>query len=189
MAHPKLSVLLARYGYWGVLVGAFFEGETIVLIGGYSAHGQYLDLPGVVACAFVGSLAGDQLAYQLGRRYGDPILARFPRFRPAVEEVRRRLEPRGTWLLVGFRFFYGLRNAVPFAAGVSGVRPRRFVPLNAIGAAVWAPVVTLLGYVFGEAFGRVARRYEEIGFVALVALGVFLYARRRLKERHRAPQG
>jgi membrane protein DedA with SNARE-associated domain len=84
--------------------------------------------------------------------------------------------------LVGFRFIYGLRNAVPFAAGMSGVSPRRFVPLNAIGAAIWAPAISLLGYAFGQAvehFLDRARRYEEAALLAMVLAGLFLYFRRR----------
>jgi membrane protein DedA with SNARE-associated domain len=50
-----------------VLVGAFFEGETIVVLGGFAAHRGDLVLPGVIAGAFAGSLAGDQFAYFLGR--------------------------------------------------------------------------------------------------------------------------
>jgi membrane protein DedA with SNARE-associated domain len=85
---------------------------------------------------------------------------------------------RGTWLLVSFRFFYGLRNAVPFAAGMAGITARRFLPLNAIGAALWAPAIAMLGYAFGRATESIlehAQRYEAAIFLALAASGVLLY--------------
>jgi membrane protein DedA with SNARE-associated domain len=175
----RAAALLARYGYAAVLVGSFFEGETIVLMGGFSVHQGYLHLPGVIACAFAGSLAGDQIAYLLGRRYGEPVLERRPKWRPHVELVRHRLENHGTWLLVFFRFLYGLRNIVPFAAGLTGIRPRKFIPLNVLGAALWAPTITILGYLFGQAFEKVlvhARRYEEFALIALVVVGLVLFA-------------
>jgi membrane protein DedA with SNARE-associated domain len=186
VTHGHLASLLARYGYWTVLIGAFFEGETIVLMGGFTAHRGYLYAPVVALCAFVGSLAGDQTAYLVGRRYGKPILARRPKWRPIVELVRERLHERGTWLLVGFRFLYGLRNAVPFVAGLTGIPPRRFVPLNVLGAVLWAPTMTLAGYLFGEAVEKFldhARKYEAIALIGLVAVGVMLYARHRVRDR------
>jgi membrane protein DedA with SNARE-associated domain len=181
----NLSVLLSRYGYAAVLIGCLIEGETIVLMGGFSAHHGYLNVFGVVVCAFVGSLAGDQLAYFLGKTYGERVLARRPKWRPAVNRMSRRLEEHGTFLLLTFRFLYGLRNAVPFAAGLSGIPMRRFLPLNIVGAAVWAPVFVTLGYAFGqavEAFLDRARKYEELCFAALAVLGALVFAVRRLRE-------
>ncbi len=182
-----LAGLLARYGYLAVLGGSFLEGETIVLMGGFSAHGGYLGLPGVIAAAFVGSLVGDQLAYFLGREYGDRLLARRPKWRPTIELVRDRLHRHSTWLLVGFRFLYGLRNAVPFAAGMTGIAPRKFAPLNILGAALWAPSITLLGYAFGSAFEAFldrARHLEVRAFLSLTLVGVVLFTWRRVQRAH-----
>jgi membrane protein DedA with SNARE-associated domain len=188
----KLAPLLARYGYFAVLGGAFVEGETIVLLGGFFAHRGELSLPLVIACAFVGSLAGDQLAFFLGRKFGVRILDWRPRWRPAAERARLELERRGTFLLVSFRFFYGLRNAVPFVAGLAGVPPRRFAPLNAIGALLWAPTISTLGYVFGRAVERVLNRakyYEEIAFAVIVVVAICLFAFHRLRARPRPGPG
>jgi len=40
---------IAQYGYWAVLVGMFFEGETIVVLAGYAVHRGYLSAPVVSA--------------------------------------------------------------------------------------------------------------------------------------------
>ena len=181
----KLAGLLGRYGYFALLVGAFLEGETIVLMGGFSAHHGYLHLPGVIIAAFAGSLAGDQVAYLLGRRYGETVLRRRPKWRPTVEQVRDRLHRHGTWLLISFRFLYGLRNAVPFAAGITGIPPRRFLPLNVIGAALWAPAITLLGYLFGQAFEKIpgpSKTLREQAFVILAVIGGVLFVVERWRR-------
>ena len=187
----RLSALLAHYGYWAILGGAFVEGETIVVLGGFAAHRGMLALPGVVLCAFAGSLAGDQFAYFLGRKFGVRILNYRPKWRGPVERARLELEKRGTFLLVSFRFFYGLRNAVPFVAGLAGIPPRRFVPLNALGALIWAPTITVLGYVFGKAVSRVlehAKFYEGIAFavVGVAALVAFIVHRVRAERQRKA---
>ncbi len=194
----KLTSLLSRYGYWAILVGAFVEGETIVVLGGFFAHRHILNLFGVIACAFIGSLAGDQLAYFVGRKFGTRVLDYRPRWRPAAARARLELERRGTFLLVSFRFFYGLRNAVPFVAGLAGVPPRRFIPLNALGALLWAPAISVLGYVFGRAVSRVlehAKHYEAIAFAVIGAVLLVVFLVHRLRAARNAarpgprPQG
>ncbi len=123
----SLTELLHEYGYLAILVGTFAEGETILIMGGFAAHQGYLALPWVMVSAFVGSLCGDQLAFFAGRRYGAALLARFPRLRPGVDRATALVARRGTPLLLGFRFIYGIRNLVPIAAGVEPhpVRPLR----------------------------------------------------------------
>ena len=39
-----LESFLAKYGYIAILLGTVFEGETIMIMGGFSAHRGYLDL-------------------------------------------------------------------------------------------------------------------------------------------------
>ena len=72
----SLESLIDTYGYLAILVGTFFEGETVLVLGGFAAHRGYLDLPGVILAAFVGTLLGDQLFFVLGRWHSEKILAK-----------------------------------------------------------------------------------------------------------------
>jgi membrane protein DedA with SNARE-associated domain len=192
-----LTELLDRYGYVAVLVGTFFEGETVLILAGFAAHQGHLALQWVVLAAFVGSLSGDQLAYVAGRRYGGRILERFSRLRSGVERATRLLERYGTPLLLGFRFVYGIRNVTPFAAGIGKIPAARFVLLNVAGALAWSIVVAAGGYALGRGFVSVidrAREFEEYAFVGIVLVGVGLIAlraagffRRRRSEKTDGP--
>ena len=52
-----LESFLAKYGYVAILLGTAFEGETIMIMGGFSAHRGYLRLlPWVVLAGFGGIL-------------------------------------------------------------------------------------------------------------------------------------
>ena len=66
----SLEIFVKTYGYWALLVGTFFEGETILIIGGITAHLGYLELPIVILIAFIGSFSGDQLYFFIGRMKG-----------------------------------------------------------------------------------------------------------------------
>lgn len=55
--------LISTYGYVAVGIGTFQEGETILILGGFASHRGYLELPWVIACAFLGTLFGDRFYF------------------------------------------------------------------------------------------------------------------------------
>ncbi|MFN8643508.1 MAG: DedA family protein [Candidatus Binatia bacterium] len=177
-----IESLIGHYGYLAILIGTFLEGETILVLGGLAAHRGLLSLPGVMACAFVGSLASDQLFFFIGRRHGARFLARRPRVRAGVARVHALIERHETLLLRSFRFLYGLRNVTPLALGMSRVPAGRFALLNAVGAAAWAVVVAALGWTVGSAATRLLgdlERYELRLAGAILVVGIALWAWRR----------
>ena len=180
-----LQQFLNDFGYFALFLGTFFEGETILVLAGFLAFREYMDIKLVVAVAFCGSYAGDQLWYFMGRRHGRKILARKPRWQAmgdrALEHIRRHPD---IWVL-SFRFVYGLRTVMPVAIGLSGYPPRRYLLLNGIGAAVWALALGLAAYHFGailEGMLGSIKKYELWVLGALLVLGLGLWLRRRYRN-------
>jgi membrane protein DedA with SNARE-associated domain len=116
-----LQQFLQEFGYFALFLGTFFEGETILVLAGFLAFRGYMDLKLVMIVAFLGSYAGDQLWYFLGRKHGRKLLARKPRWQlmgdKALEHIRKHPD---IWVL-SFRFVYGLRTVMPVAIGLSGL--------------------------------------------------------------------
>jgi len=163
--------LIQQYGYFAILLGTFLEGETILILGGVAAHLGSLDLSLVILTAFLGSSAGDQLYYFIGRWKGQRLLNHFPRWVGSAQKVFRLLERHKNVVILSFRFFYGLRNVTPFALGISRVETSRFVALNLIGAALWAVSFAIIGFLIGEAHERIlGRGYGAVLLGVLVAL-------------------
>lgn len=148
----SLTSLISMYGYPALFVGTFLEGETILVIAGFLAHRGILYLPWVIVFAFLGSFAGDQLFFFIGRKKGVAFIEKRESWKPKMAKVNRLLEKYNTLLIVGFRFLYGIRSVTPFMIGTTSVPTRRFVTLNAIGAITWAIAVGYLGYLFGHVF-------------------------------------
>ena len=174
-----LEQIVADYGYVAILIGTFFEGETILLVGAFAAHQGYLRIDMVILTAFVGSCAGDQLWYMLGRRYGPGRLVKRPWLADRVERITRWLDRYPTLFILGFRFVYGIRNIAPVAIALSKIPPWRFYVLNVIAAAIWAATGGVAGYVFGaavEAFVGHLKAVEQriLAAVALALLGYFV---------------
>lgn len=182
----SLATLLQDYGYAAVFVGAFLEGETILIMAGFAAHRGYLELPWVVGAAAVGSFLGDQLYFYLGRRYGWRILDRFPRLESRAARVQVLLQHYQLPLILGIRFLYGLRTVGPLAIGMSPVGWLRFFALNLISAAAWAVLIGGAGYLFGQALALVLtdlRRYEEALLALMAIAGIAVWLNDRCRQR------
>jgi len=171
------------------VVWTFLEGETFVIFAGYAASLHVLNLPLLIAAAWVGSFAGDQLWFFLGRRYGQLLLQRYPSWLPGVEIALGLARRYNTIFILSFRFIYGIRNVSSFALGMSGLPWLRFLGLNFIAAGLWSLAFAGSGYFFGRAseavLGDVA---QDVGLILLalilLVLGAAFALRRRQRRRH-----
>lgn len=181
-----IEQIITTYGYLALFAGAFLEGETVVLIGGFLAHRGYLDLPFVWLVSFAGALLGDQLAFFVGRRVGQAWIRSRAKLRVRAAKITRWIARYEVPVLIGFRFVYGFRLVTPFVLAAAGYRPWRFLVFNAIGAAIWALVIPTLGYVFGSAIDVLiadVKRYEVhilAGIIIAASVyGLVVWLRRR----------
>lgn len=145
--------LIAQYGYTALVLGSLAEGETVTLLGGVAAHQGLLRFPLVVLAVALGGMIGDQLLYLTGRYFGDGLLQRFNRHQANIDKARRMINRRPWLFVIGTRFMYGFRVIGPLLIGASRLPPRVFLPLNILGAVVWATLFTTLGYIGGEVIG------------------------------------
>lgn len=184
--------LISSYGYLAILLGTFFEGETVLIIGGFLAHRGYLMLPWVVICAFLGTFAGDQLYFYIGRWKGAGFVDSRPRWKRKTARVFKLLNKYQTILIIGFRFIYGIRTVTPFIIGASGIGPIRFLVLNFVGASLWAVSIGFLGYFVGQAAENLIAEIKHFelwiiaGIIVLGSLvwgGYWLFSRKGRSEK------
>lgn len=145
-----INGLIAQYGYLAVIIGSIAEGETITILGGVAAHQGLLKFPWVIAAAAFGGMVGDQVLFFIGRYFGQPILARFPRYQGKIEQAQALIRRHPYLFVIGCRFMYGFRIVGPVIIGASRLSPGIFIGLNIIGAIVWASLFVTLGYLGGE---------------------------------------
>ncbi|EBG8338850.1 DedA family protein [Salmonella enterica subsp. enterica] len=145
-----INTLITHYGYAALVIGSMAEGETVTLLGGVAAHQGLLKFPLVAAAVALGGMMGDQLLYLLGRCYGGKILRRFPRYHTKIRRAQKMIQRHPYLFVIGTRFMYGFRVAGPLLIGASRLPPKIFLPLNIVGALIWALLFTTLGYLGGE---------------------------------------
>lgn len=186
-----MEEFLSTWGYLGIIVWTFFEGETVVIVAGFLASEGLMNPWLVMASGFVGSFCGDQIYYYIGRRYGTPLLARWPTMRKKIEWAFTLLRKYETGFILSFRFIYGIRNVSPFVIGISGVPRLRFALLNLVAALIWANSFTWGGFYLGHALETYLGEYKFHalgGFVALaVAFGLYQWLKTRRQLRRIQP--
>lgn len=168
-----LQDLISQFGYPALVLGTFLEGEVSLLLAAYLAVRDLLQIEWVVACAFLGTFASDQLWYYLGRRHGRALLERKPSWQPLGARANTLLARHPDLWVLGFRFMYGLRTVMPLAIGLSGYSWRRYLLLDAIGAGLWAGGLSLLAYNLGHAMEGLLqelRRYQLLLLLLVVLL-------------------
>jgi len=84
-----LGAVIQSYGGPVLFVWAWLQGEAAVIVGGSLAAQGYWPWWAVWLVACVPATLGHQIYFALGRRFGDPLLARLPaRWQPAIARAR-----------------------------------------------------------------------------------------------------
>lgn len=181
--------LVAQYGYAALVIGALAEGETVTLLGGVAAHQGVLRFWLVVVSVALGGMIGDQVLFLLGRRYGGRLLKRFSKHQKKIRKAQRLIQSRPYLFVIGTRFMYGFRVIGPVLIGASQLPPKIFIPLNIVGAILWAVLFTTLGYLGGEVIGPWLHHLDKhlkhliwLALAVVLVVGVSLWFKHREKK-------
>jgi membrane-associated protein len=183
-----IGILVIVFAESGLLIGFFLPGDSLLFTAGLLvAGGTLLHLPLWLLCllAAVAAIAGDQVGYAFGRRFG-PSLFRRPDSRLFKQQNLTRAQEffakYGARSIVLARFVPIVRTFTPIVAGSVHMHYRTFVGYNVLGGVLWTGGVTTLGYFLGQvAFVRDHIELILIGIVVLsvVPIGVELLRARR----------
>jgi membrane protein DedA with SNARE-associated domain/membrane-associated phospholipid phosphatase len=195
----RVLSLIEHYGYLVILFGVMLEstgvplpGETILIASGVLVQRGHLDLGDVIVFGILGAVLGDQIGYWVGREGGRPFILRWGRYVFITPERLARAEAfferHGGKAVFLARFFSGLRVFGALVAGMSRMRWGSFILYNALGGAVWATAVVLLGYFLGSSIGLVERWLGRATLVlaSVLAVVVAFYLAYRWAAHNRA---
>jgi membrane protein DedA with SNARE-associated domain len=180
--------------------------EPLLLLAGYLAHIQRIELAIAIGVALVGKVAASFCAYWLGRHIDLGLLAR-PAVRPqsgpgrwlyqlrpssgSLEAAERRFRERGVWGVFLGRLVPVVRSFISYPAGAARMPAGRFLAATTAGSLIWITTWTLLGVGLGSSYDAVLARWGRLSWlvlaVFLLALGVlWLRSHRRLMRRESA---
>ncbi len=180
-----LETSLAHAGIWALVaiflvimlessafLGLLFPGEMAALIAGaLSASGAFspsLAFASVASAAIAGDIGG----YALGRYRGQAVLTRWSFAHRQYERHRQRLEfyfeRWGSATVLAARFVAVGRAFAPFAAGLSEMPARRFMPMAIISGLLWGGALVALGFLLGSKWQIVETWTRSLGAGMLI---------------------
>ena len=189
---PDVSEFVGHWGYLAIFVivvlgnvGLPVPEESALLAGGYLVWRGDLMWSGVLTVGIVSAVAGDNVGYWIGRRYGPRVLERLRRLvgitPQQFQSMRTFMVRWGSLGVFVARFIPGLRFLAGPLAGTVGLHVTAFIAANVLGAVVYVPVIVAAGYAVGYGAGphveRILRILGPVEYVVLivtvVAAGTF----------------
>jgi membrane protein DedA with SNARE-associated domain len=160
--------------------GVPLPGETALIAAGVLAsQGRFHSIEVVIVVAAIAAIVGDNVGYWIGRKGGRGLLQRTPFVRDAFERAlppaERFFERHGPKTVFLGRFVAFLRITSAWLAGISQMPWWRFFFWNALGGIVWAALVGVVAYKFGEAAAKAVNKYGLYGGIAVVVVLAILY--------------
>jgi membrane-associated protein len=170
----------------GLLIGFFLPGDSLLFTVGLLVAQDKISYPLWLCCVvlFAAAMVGNALGYWIGDRAGPRIFKREDSrlFRKEyVEKTHDFFEKYGNRAIVLARFVPVVRTFITVMAGVGTMSFRRFMIYSAVGGALWAAGVTLLGYYLGTI--PFVKNNIEVMILAFVAIAVVPVAVEVLRER------
>ncbi|TML16336.1 MAG: DedA family protein [Actinobacteria bacterium] len=178
--------LIETFGTIGLILVVFVEsglipaplpGDSILFLAGAfcatsKAGDPHLNLAVVVVGSFVAAIAGAQLGYALGHRYGTRLFKPDARLFKTeyLERAQEFFDKRGPRAVVLARFIPFVRTIVPMLAGAGRMPVRKYTAANVIGAAIWAVGVSLLGFWLGSSINIDRYLYPIVAVIIVLSL-------------------
>jgi membrane protein DedA with SNARE-associated domain/membrane-associated phospholipid phosphatase len=176
-------------GYWIAFFAAFLEttvgiglilpGSTIILaLGALSARG-YLDTGDLIWFAILGAILGDNINYNLGRKYGAKWIEKgFWLLKSNhIGKARYFMNAHGAKSVFLGRFIPSVKEVVPFIAGSMKMNKRTFMIWNVLGAVGWGFEWVVAGYIFAQSLNLAELWLSRAGlfFAFLIIIGCIFY--------------
>jgi len=140
----------------------------------------------IAAAAALGAIAGDSIAYALGRRFGIDRIRWFrgPKAQRVIGSVSSRVHSSSASLILVGRYIPGGRVVVNMLAGASGLRYRRFAAFSVIAGISWAAMCATVATMSAAWLGDpLWSALLGIGVMLAIGLVIDLVAKRRERAR------
>lgn len=165
-------------------VGIPGPGEPVLIAAGVFAARHRLDIGSVLVVAWAAAAAGGVAGWLVGMKAGRAVLTT----RGPLHRTRRKALARGEEVF-GRHAVVGVLLTPSWVAGILGVGPRLYIPVNTAAAAMWAVGIGLGAYFVGPSVIDVVGDIGLLtvaGVVLLVAAAVATEIARRRRRAARA---
>ncbi|WP_104086686.1 DedA family protein [Arthrobacter sp. GMC3] len=147
----------------------FLPGDSLLFTAGLLHQQLNLTLPLLIGVVSVAAIAGDQVGYMLGRKFGRRWFKDDAKILKTTYLVRTEefFAKQGGKAIVLARFVPVVRTFAPLVAGIARYNYKKFTLWNIAGAVGWATSVVLLGTWLGH-FEFIAKNIDAIAILMVL---------------------
>ncbi len=200
MEHFQQAVvgLVDHYGYFGLFVALLLGnigapvGSELVLptAGALTATGHLPNVWLTILVALAGEVAGESIAYAVGRYGGVPVIEKFGKYvhvgHPQLARIHGFFERYGTFAIFICRFLPFIRGIVGYPAGIAEMNLAHFYLWTIFGSAIFCTGMVFVGYSLGDHLDTFAPLLHKgglavLGVAVVVAIAAYFVWRARAR--------
>lgn len=173
----------------GLVMGAFFPGDSLLFAAGILASRGLLNFPITVAIISIAAILGNSAGYFTGQIAGPRIFKREDSFffhKDYLDRTKKFYDEHGARTIVLARFVPIVRTFIPILAGVGRMPYKTFLTYNIIGAGLWGLGITGLGYALGNTIPNIDRYLLPI-VILIIIISLAPTAREYYKGKDKIP--
>lgn len=176
--------LIFDWGYIGIFClmaveSSFipFPSEIILIPAGYLASQGQMSIGMIMFSGLGGSMVGAFINYYLALSLGRKILKKYGKYffikESALDKMDNFFQKHGHISTFSGRLVPGIRQLISIPAGLARMNLVQFSIYTALGAGIWALILTMLGYFIGENQELIDTYLKQIT-ISIVLLMIFL---------------
>ena len=158
----------------GLVVMPLLPGDSLLFAtGALAASTGALNPWFVIPLLIVAALLGDNVNYFVGKFLGSTIKKRERILffkREYLEQTEAFYEKHGGKTVIMARFIPIVRTIAPFVAGAGSMTYSRYILFCVVGALLWVPTLTMLGFFFGNL--PIVKKNFELVIFGIIGLSV-----------------
>ncbi len=193
----ELVDLIFDWGYLGIFImmaieSSFipFPSEIVLIPAGYLASKGEMNIVFIMTSALSGSMIGAFTNYYLALLLGRKILVKYGKYFFIKEQTLQKMDnfflKHGHISTFVGRLIPGIRQLISVPAGIAKMNLAVFATYTALGAGIWALILTLIGYFIGENQELIDVYLKQITMVVLVTLAIlsswYIYYQKKKKD-------
>jgi len=174
----------------GLVIMPLLPGDSLLFAAGALAANPNtgLNVWLIIIILIIAALLGDNVNYYMGQKFGGIIKKRervlFLK-REYLEKTEAFYEKHGGSTVIMARFIPIIRTIAPFVAGAGSMNYSKYIGYCVVGALLWVPSLTLLGFFFGG-FDIVKNNFELVVF-AIIGFSILPMIYQFLKSKFSKP--
>jgi len=174
----------------GLVIMPLLPGDSLLFAAGAIAANETtgLNVWLIIIILIIAALLGDNVNYFMGKTFGGQIKKREKILflkREYLEKTEAFYEKHGGSTVIMARFIPIVRTVAPFVAGAGSMNYSKYIVFCVVGALLWVPTLTLLGYFFGNM--EIVKKNFELVIFGIIGISILPMIFSYLKSRFAKP--